>query len=93
MSFAERLEQQVSASLQLGKNRCLLGSLFTDEQRLSEDDRKKLVEVTDVAKNDPKRISSVNIALALREEGIEISRTSIDEHRRKSCRCYSKKEN
>ena len=92
MSFAERLEQQVSASLQLGKNRCLLGSLFTDE-RLSEDDRKKLAEVVDVEKNDPKRISSVNIALALREEGIEISRTCIDDHRRKSCRCYSKKEN
>lgn len=92
MSFAERLEQQVSALLQPGKKRCTLASLFTDE-RLSEEDRKKLAEVTDVPKNDPRRISSVNIALALREEGIEIGRAAIDDHRRKICRCYSKKEN
>jgi hypothetical protein len=92
MSFAERLEQQVSSSLQLGPKRCILASLFVDE-RLSEDDRKKLVEVVDVPKDDPRCISSSNIALALRAEGIEISRTAIGDHRRKICRCYSKKEN
>lgn len=92
MSFAERLERQVSDSLTPGSKRCMLANLFTDE-RLSEDDRKKLIEVVDVPKNDPRRISSINIALALREEGVEISRTTIDDHRRKTCRCYSKKEN
>lgn len=92
MSFAERLEQQVSATLQLGNKRCALAKLYVDE-RLSEDDRKKLLEVVDVPANGPRRISSVNIALALRAEGIEISRTAISDHRRQVCRCYSKKEN
>jgi hypothetical protein len=92
MSFAERLEQQVATKLQPGHKRCALANLFTDE-RLSEDDRAKLLEVVDTPKNDPRQVSAATIALALREEGIEISKTAIGDHRRKACRCYSRKEN
>lgn len=89
MSFSDRLEKTRADKLELGTNRCALASLYTDE-RLTKEDQTKLIEVVDAPVSDPKRYSNSNIALALREEGIEISRTAIGDHRRKLCRCYSK---
>lgn len=88
MSFAERLEQHLTQNLQPGTKRCALANLYTDE-RLSETDRIKLKEVVEAPVNDPRRASTVNISLALRAEGVEISKTAIGDHRRKACRCYS----
>jgi hypothetical protein len=88
MSFKERIEQRVAATLQPGSKLCALAKIFQDT-RLSTEDRSSLMEVVDVPKNDPRRVSSTNISLALREEGIDISRTAVDDHRRKACRCYS----
>lgn len=92
MSFAERIEQQLTDALQLGSKRCALANLYTDG-RLSTEDQDKLKEVVDCSQNDPRRLSTVTISLALRAEGIEISKTAIGDHRRKACRCYSKKGN
>ena len=91
MSLAERLESGATTSLQIGKNRCLLAKLFEDE-RLSETDRKKLIEVVDTPLTDPRRISAMTISLALRAEGLEISSTSVNSHRKKACPCYSVKD-
>jgi hypothetical protein len=91
MSFAERIEQQLAETLQPGNKRCALANLFTDE-RLTKTDQEKLKEVVDTKANDPRRVSAVTVSLALRAEGIEISKTAIGDHRRKACRCYSKKD-
>lgn len=90
MSFAERIEQQLTDVLQPGTKLCALANLFADE-RLTKEDQEKLKEVVDCPTNDPRRLSTVTISLALRAEGIEISKTAIGDHRRKACRCYSKK--
>jgi hypothetical protein len=91
MSFAERIERQLLEAANLGDKRCALANLYTDD-RLTKQDQDKLKEVVDCPVNDPKRVSMVTIALALRAEGIEISKTAIGDHRRKACRCYSKKD-
>jgi len=91
MSFAERIEQQLIETAKLGDKRCALANLFTDD-RLTKEDQEKLKEVVDCPANDPRKLSMVTIALALRAEGIEISKTAIGDHRRKACRCYSKKD-
>jgi hypothetical protein len=91
MSFAERIEQQLIETANLGDKRCALANLFTDD-RLTNEDQEKLKEVVDCPASDPRRLSMVTIALALRAEGIEISKTAIGDHRRKACRCYSKKD-
>lgn len=92
MSLAERLEQGIAANLVQGSKLCMLAKIFKDE-RLSEADQKKLVEVVDTPPNDPRRISGLTISLALRAEGIEVSSTTINAHRKKACPCYSTKDN
>lgn len=92
MSLAERLEQRIISNLEQGSKLCMLAKIFEDT-RLSEEDRKKLIEVVNTPANDPRRISGMTISLALRAEGVEVSSTTINSHRKKSCPCYSTKDN
>ena len=65
---------------------CKLGVLLYGEV-LPEKDRKYLVDAVDVSNKDPRRISNADIARVLREEGFNISDSSVDRHRRKDCSC------
>lgn len=65
---------------------CKLGVLLYSEV-LPEKDRKYLVDAVDVSSEDPRRISNADIARVLREEGFNISDSSVDRHRRKDCSC------
>lgn len=92
MSLAERLEQGIALNLKQGSRLCMLAKIFEDE-RLSEADKTKLIEVVNAPTSDPRRVSGMTISLALRAEGIEVSSTTINSHRKKSCPCYSAKDN
>lgn len=66
---------------------CKLGALLNGNA-LPEKDRKYLNDVLSVSDGDPRRISNVDIARVLREEGFNISDSSVDRHRRKDCGCF-----
>jgi len=64
---------------------CKLGVLLYTSV-LPEKDKKYLNDVVDVPSGAPK-ISNADIARVLREEGYNISDSSVDRHRRKDCSC------
>jgi hypothetical protein len=89
MSFSERLDGvQTENSPISGKRKCTLAKAYSDS-RLSEKDQQRLQEAVESPKGHPARVPSSTIVLALRDEGIHVSTTMIDRHRKTICGCYA----
>ena len=86
MSLSDRLSQaKTEASVVV----CKLGALIQGE-RLNNKEKQQLLDILAVPDNDPTRVSNTTLAQVLREEGFDISKSSIDRHRAKTCTCYRK---
>lgn len=86
MSLSDRL-QNVSATAKASV--CKIGRLLQADQ-LSPEDKKYLSTILDTPENDPNRVTNAALARVLREEGFDISDSSVDRHRRSDCGCYRK---
>lgn len=84
MSLAEKLEQTRAIGAGLP---CKVGSLIHGD-RLTKDDKEKLVQVLDVPYGTPGRLPNTAIAAALRDEAFDIGDHSVNKHRARTCRCY-----
>ena len=67
---------------------CKLAQIL-DGDRLSNDDKSKLIEVLNVPVGTPGRLSNSDITRALHSEAIDVSLSVVDRHRGKFCRCYA----
>ncbi len=86
MSLSDRLsDAKNQASIVV----CKLGALLHGE-RLTAKEKSQLQDILSVPENDPSRVSNAALAQILREEGFDISKSSIDRHKNKSCTCYRK---
>jgi hypothetical protein len=65
---------------------CKVGSLLVSPN-IPEQDRENLKKVLEVDQLNPNRIQNNTIARILREEGYDISDSSVDRHRRNDCPC------
>jgi hypothetical protein len=85
MSLSERLN---SASKESTAKLCKIGMLLAGDV-LSDKDKKTLTETFDVPEGVPGRVTNVSLTKILREEGYDISLSTVDRHRRKDCGCFN----
>lgn len=85
MSLSERLN---SASKESTAKLCKIGMLLAGDV-LSDKDKKTLTETFDVPDGVPGRVTNVSLTKILREEGYDISLSTVDRHRRKDCGCFN----
>jgi hypothetical protein len=85
MSLSERLN---SASKESTAKLCKIGMLLAGDV-LSDKDKKTLSETFDVPEGVPGRVTNVSLTKILREEGYDISLSTVDRHRRKDCGCFN----
>ena len=85
MSLPERLN---SASKESTAKLCKIGMLLSGDV-LSDKDKKTLTETFDVPEGVPGRVTNVSLTKILREEGYDISLSTVDRHRRKDCGCFN----
>jgi hypothetical protein len=84
MSLSEKL-QAAATNNQL----CVLAELFVSP-KLSKQDQQNLVLIVDTEKTDPSYVASAQLGRILREEGFDVSNSTIDRHRRGDCGCGKK---
>lgn len=85
MSLSDRLQ---SAAEDSKIRLCKIGLLLAGSS-LSEKDKKHLKEVFAVPEGEPGRISNVSLAKIFREEGYDISLSTVDRHRNQACGCFN----
>ena len=85
MSLSERL---VSASKESTAKLCKIGMLLAGDV-LTEKDKKTLAETINTPDGVPGRVTNVSLSKILREEGYDISLSTVDRHRRKDCGCFN----
>jgi hypothetical protein len=85
MSLSDKLQ---SASKESNIKLCKIGLLLSGNV-LSEKDKKTLTETFDVPEGVPGRVTNVALSKILREEGYDISLSTVDRHRRKDCGCFN----
>ena len=85
MSLSERLQ---SASKESTAKLCKIGLLLAGDV-LTEKDKKTLTETIDTPEGVPGRVTNVSLTKILREEGYDISLSTVDRHRRKDCGCFN----
>jgi hypothetical protein len=66
---------------------CKLMSI-TKDPKLSKEDINALISVINSNPLSEDHVPNTRLAYALREEGYDISSSSVDRHRRKDCACY-----
>jgi transposase len=86
-SLSQKLTQASEESSTL---LCKLGNLLTPKSKLNKEEKSQLQEILNAPSDDPTRVSNSTLAQVLREEGFDISNSSVDRHRRKTCSCYRK---
>lgn len=86
MSLSDRLSSAQSNAKNLF---CKIGNLLQGDN-LSAKDKEQLETALNAPLTDSKRITNAALARLLREEGHDISDSSMDRHRRKDCSCYRK---
>lgn len=86
MSLSDRLAKATEASK---VSVCKIGVLLTTDI-LTTKDRDQLAAILEVPMNDPKRVTNSMLGKVLREEGHDISNSSVDRHRRGDCSCTRK---
>lgn len=84
MSLSEKLQAAASST-----PLCVLAELFVNS-KLSKQDRENLIAIVATDKNDPSYVASAQLGRILREEGFDISNSTIDRHRRGDCGCGKK---
>jgi hypothetical protein len=86
VSLSDRLSSAQSDAKNLF---CKIGNLLQGEN-LSTKDKENLEVALNTPITDSKRITNAALARLLREEGHDVSDSSMDRHRRKDCSCYRK---
>jgi hypothetical protein len=86
MSLSDRLSSAQSDAKNVF---CKIGNLLQGDN-LPARDREQLETALNAPLTDSKRITNAALARVLREEGHDISDSSMDRHRRKDCSCYRK---
>lgn len=81
------LSDKLSKASEKPNSLCKLGALLSGTA-LPKKDQDYLIDVLSVPEGDPRRISNVDIARVLRDEGFYMSDSSVDRHRRKDCGCF-----
>lgn len=84
MSLSKKLSE---AQLESSAPKCKIGKILS---KLPAKDAELLTEVMSVSYEDPSSVSNVTLSQLLREEGYDVSKSSFDRHRGKSCTCYRK---
>jgi len=86
MSLSDRLSKAAEmARISL----CKVGVLLSTDA-LNAKDKEHLASILEVPMGDPRRIPNSILAKVLREEGHDISNSSMDRHRRGDCSCARK---
>lgn len=57
-------------------------------QQLNEDDRGSLEAQLSIDRDDPARITTIELTRILNEEGFRIHHKSVERHRNQHCRCF-----
>lgn len=86
MSLSDRLNK-VSADAATAS--CKLGNLLAGDQ-LTAKEKTQIKDILSVPKTAPGRVSHSALAVILRDEGYDISKSSIDRHQRQECTCFRK---
>ena len=79
-TLAERLRELKSSSKQ-----CKFGEIYLSMDKECQD---LINQIMSVSQDEPGSVSNVNLVLTLREEGYDVGRSTVSEHRRKVCACY-----
>jgi hypothetical protein len=86
MSLSDKL---IEATERAASSACKLGILLIGE-KLSDKEKQQLTLILQVPEDDPRRVSNSSLGKVLREEGFDISNSSVDRHRRGDCSCARK---
>jgi len=86
MSLSTRLK---AASVQAATTVCKVGLLLISD-KITKEEKTQLESILNVSLDFPGRISSGELYKIFREEGFDISKSSIDRHRSESCPCARK---
>jgi hypothetical protein len=86
MSLSDKLTQAENEASQLV---CKLGALLINP-KLSDKEREQLSTILGMPDDYPGRVSNSLLSQILREEGYDISKSSIDRHRGARCTCHRK---
>jgi hypothetical protein len=86
MSLSNRLKE---ATVQASNSVCKVGSLLISD-KLSKEEKTLLDSILHVPLDYPGRVSSSELNRIFRDEGFDISKSSIDRHRAESCPCTRK---
>jgi hypothetical protein len=86
MSLSNRLKE---ATVQASNSVCKVGSLLISD-KLSKEEKTLLDSILNVPLDYPGRVSSSELNRIFRDEGFDISKSSIDRHRSESCPCTRK---
>jgi hypothetical protein len=87
MSLSDKLKSAQSEAI---NQVCVLGKLLSGN-KLSNSDKQNLINILDIPLDSPSRVPNAELGRILREEGYDISNSSIDRHRRGDCRCRESK--
>jgi hypothetical protein len=85
MSLSDKIE---SASKHSNIKPCKIGLLLSGTS-LSEIDKRSLIAAFETPEGTQGRISNVALSKIFREEGYNISLSTVDRHRRHECGCYN----
>lgn len=85
MPLADKLST-ASEDYRKGKTTCKLAALTLDP-KIPRKDRDALAEVIDLTENEDGFIPNSTLAVLLKEEGYDISASSVDRHRGGKCSC------
>ncbi len=85
MPLADKLSS-ASQTYRQDKTTCKLAALTLD-LNIPKKDREALAQVIDLTENDEGYIPNSTLAVLLKEEGYDISASSVDRHRGNKCSC------
>lgn len=85
MSLSDKL---LLASTQKKIRLCVIGKLINS---LPAKDKDSLEKILNVSNDAPNRVPNADIVRILREEGLSVSNSAMDRHRRAECSCYGVK--
>jgi hypothetical protein len=81
MSLSDKLQAAASST-----PLCALAQVFVNP-KLSKQDQQNLTTIVATRKEDPSYVPSAQLGRILREEGFDVSNSTIDRHRRGECGC------
>lgn len=79
-TLADRLRELKNSSSQ-----CKFGEIL---QTMDSECKELINQIISLPQDEPGAVSNVNLVITLREEGFDIGRSTVSEHRRKVCACY-----